>query len=318
LEEVPGLPDRRLCGWRVRSGIPLLELAEWSDADRQPDIDISVGPVASHLNSSERVAPHDPLGRMTLDVTSDDVALLTVVGVARFLVTRGERVVIDPLTNDSAAVRLFLLGTVLSLLCYHRGLLPLHASCLEIDGVAIAVGGRSGAGKSTLAMTLARQDVSVLADDISAVDPFASDGPIVWPSVARLKLWRDSLDLLGMTTDPSRRIRRGSEKYSASDVPFVTTPRPLACLYHLSAVAGAPDTEVRPLAGIDAVRSLNGMLYRGYIGRAMQRGDWMIRATLAILTHVPVFAMGRDPDRDTPESLAVRFLEHARGERLRV
>ncbi|MEP6491757.1 MAG: serine kinase [bacterium] len=311
------VPDRQLCGWRVRSAIPLLELAAWEGADRPPDVEIVVGAIAPHLESSERVAPHDPHGRTTLDVRPDDTALFTVVGVARFLVVQGRRVVVDPLTSDAAAVRLFLLGTVVAILCYQRRLLPLHASCLAVDGAAFAVGGRSGAGKSTLAMTLARRGIPILADDISAVDPFGESGPVVWPSVARVKLWRDSLDLLGLTADPARRIREGAEKFSASDAPFVTTPLLLSGLYHLTAGPDASVAIVCPLAGIDAVHSLNRMVYRAYIGRAIHRDDWMIRATMAVLTRVPVFAMGRDSVTDTPESLATRFLDHAHGERLR-
>jgi hypothetical protein len=50
-----------------------------------------------------------------------------------------------------------------------RGILPLHASTLVIDGTAWLVAGRAGAGKSTLVAELLAGGADLLADDLSAV-----------------------------------------------------------------------------------------------------------------------------------------------------
>jgi hypothetical protein len=76
------------------------------------------------------------------------------------------------------------------------------------------------------------------------------------------------------------------------------------------------DTTVRPLVGVDAVRAVNQMLYKGHLGRVAGRDAWMDRAVMAILARVPAFAMARDPERDTPASLSTRFLAHLGAERL--
>ena len=39
-------PDRQLCGWRVRTDVPLPELLPWTgDAGHPPDIQIRLGPL---------------------------------------------------------------------------------------------------------------------------------------------------------------------------------------------------------------------------------------------------------------------------------
>jgi hypothetical protein len=60
----------------------------------------------------------------------------------------------------------YLLGPVLGLLLYLRGLTCLHASAIACDGAALVFVGPAEAGKSTLAAAYARQGYRVLTDDV--------------------------------------------------------------------------------------------------------------------------------------------------------
>jgi hypothetical protein len=301
--------DRELCGWRVQSTLALPELNEWHGVDRPSDVRIEVGPVPSRLEHG-RCVLKDATGGSLLEVAPAGAALLYVQDVARFLITRGDRVVVEPLSHDLSTIRAFLLGSVLAVLCYQRRVVPLHASCLEIDGTAIAFAGESGAGKSTLAMMLALQGHRVVADDVCPVDLTGANGPLVWPSANRLKLWSESLQLFGMAADPSRRVRQGAEKYAQSAPHFVTRSIPLSAMYHLVRESEGATTDVRVVAGIDAVHAIDGMLYRAAIGRSVAGGEWVDRALMTLLAQVPVFALSRDEKSDTPSSLAARVLDH--------
>ena len=68
-----------------------------------------------------------------------------------------------------ANIRLYLLGSAMGVLLHQRGLLPLHANAVEIDGKAFAFMGASGSGKSTLAAWFHDHGYRIIADDVCAV-----------------------------------------------------------------------------------------------------------------------------------------------------
>jgi energy-coupling factor transporter ATP-binding protein EcfA2 len=67
-------------------------------------------------------------------------------------------------------------GTVAAIVLAWRGLTPLHASAVEVDGRAILIAGPSGAGKSTLCHTLTQAGGRLVSDDLSALAPATAPG----------------------------------------------------------------------------------------------------------------------------------------------
>jgi hypothetical protein len=60
-------------------------------------------------------------------------------------------------------------GTVAALTAAWRGLVPLHACAVELDGRAVLIAGEAGAGKSTLAAQMVASGASFVADDLTVV-----------------------------------------------------------------------------------------------------------------------------------------------------
>src|SRR6185437_8241442 len=102
------------------------------------------------------------------------------------------------------------MGPVQAILWHQRGLLPLHASAISVNGKAVALAGPSGVGKSTLAAALVGNH-AVLADDICIIDP--SDRPTMLPSTPRLRLWREALDHFHIPVTSLPRALSRREKY---------------------------------------------------------------------------------------------------------
>lgn len=89
----------------------------------------------------------------------------------------------------------YLVGPVFAFLLRLRGVYALHASAVDVGGVAVAVAGLAGRGKSTTAATFAKLGYRVLCDDLAPLTP-SGDGFRIEPGCTRVQLWPDSADML--------------------------------------------------------------------------------------------------------------------------
>ena len=258
-------PDVALCGWRVASALPLPELLPWTGEDRAPDLTVAVSAVPARLSDTVFEAP-------LWQAAADGTCRFAFPGIAAYQIDpEGRHILVDPATDsDARDVRVMLLGTVFGLACYRRGLLPLHACCIRIGEAAVAVAGVSGIGKSTLAAALMRQGFSVLADDVTVIDPLATGGSQVRPSFPRVRLWSDAMRRLGISPNGLERTRLQLDKYHLPlGDSFHAAPLPLRAVFHLEPGFGSVAAP-RRLVGSEAMVRLSRDLYRG--GMAMRLG----------------------------------------------
>jgi hypothetical protein len=265
--------------------LPLPELVPWhGDAtEPPPDVEIVLGTVPAAVETPLLTTPFTQIG-------ADGTARLEIAGVATYWVSGGRRILVEPQLNlEAPDIGLFLLGSAFGFLCHQRGVLPLHASCLEIDGRAVAFAGPSGTGKSTLAASLMARGHRLIADDITVVDLVADGGPpMVLPSFPRMKLWRDSLDALGLKPGRPLRSDHDTEKFEHISAPSDFRPDPiaLAMVCHLSE-ATVESRQPWRLSGPGAVDMARHNIYRRRIFRAMAGPAMLFRRAAALASAVP-------------------------------
>ena len=143
----------------------------------------------------------------------------------------------------------YLLGQVLSFCLLARGVEPLHATCVLVNGAAIAFLGDSGEGKSTLAATLLTRGYPLLTDDVLVVR-FDGDRAMAYPSLPRIKLTGAAAD----ATFPGRRsvpMNRFTDKriFPLDGAEYVSRPAPLRALYVLSEKTEGAGASIRRLRG---------------------------------------------------------------------
>jgi hypothetical protein len=191
----------------------------------------------------------------------------TVPRVATYLIQTGSQVTIEAaLPPEAPEIRVFLFGTVLGILCYRRGVLPLHAAAVEIGGRAILLAGPSGAGKSTLAAALAARGHRLLADDVCAVRR-EDDGTLaVLPSCFRLRLWRDTLDALGLSPVGLEQSRPGIEKYHLPFEPGNGAGAPPGALLFLDRGVASAAITTQVVRGYATMESQAALVYRYSLG----------------------------------------------------
>jgi hypothetical protein len=255
-------PDYALCGWRVRSALPLPELSPWRGDAREPDV---VFAFADFPASLDAVVVHTPI----VQIERGGRALITIDGVCDYLVEGGRSIRLMPhLSADAPDIRLFLLGAGFGILCHQRGVVPVHAATVEIDGEAVMMTGASGTGKSTLAAAFLRHGYRVLSDDIAPLMRSA-DGVRVMPAVRRIRLWEDSAEA------------------ARWDIPALERSRVSLAKFDLAIAEGEHQAPLVPRAVIHLGRCLKGEFHcsalRGVAAmQAMRRQTYRWRALVGL------------------------------------
>ncbi len=297
-----GVGDFWWCGWRVRSALPLPGLLPWRGADRLPDIEITLGNVPAALADAVERGPF-------LEIGADGACLLAVERVGRYLVRDGRSVTIEPrIAPITPDVLTFLVGSVLGILCHQRGLLPLHASAVRLGSGAVALAGRSGAGKSTLALALAQRGHALLADDVSVIEAGDFQRPMMWPTTAPLRLWRDSLEAQGIATAGLARARAGLEKFflpsEAGADPVPPAALPLRAIYALTPANPANPPGFSRMRGTRAMGTVADQIYRRRLGFRLGRQAALFAAASRVADTVPVYRLVRPIDIAALDDLA--------------
>jgi hypothetical protein len=292
----------RLFGLELASDLELPELPP-RHASGVPDAEIVLGPVGEVRSGNG--SPE----------TADGAASFSVPDVARYSVADGRKLVVDPASDaELKNVRLYLLGSAMGLLLHQRGIFPLHANALEIDGRAFAFMGPSGAGKSTLAAWFHDRGYRVVADDVCAIHFDDQRQPWVSQGLPRLRLWKSALDATGRCETQFQRSYAGDDEWDKYDVPLRHDAGPdgrlpLAAIYLLGS---GNKFSIESLGGVAAVDAIFANTYRGqYLDGADQvRKHW--QSSLNLISTIPAFTVSRRWGFDGFGEQAERLVEHAR------
>jgi len=254
----------RAFGVDFQSALALPEMREGWEGTRDP------------VTIARAAAPR-PASAIEIDrgvVAGPATFWMEVPGIVRLLVTDGLSISVEILDDAAESeVRAFLLGSAMGALLHQRGLLPLHASAVEIHGQAVAFAGTSGAGKSTMALHLNRAGHALICDDICAVDTSGAS-PVVWPGLRNLKLWGETLSSAGQTVEGLEQVLQVLDKYR---MPIKTLapyrPHLLSKLFCLAKAPAHEDPSETLLGGAEAAGFLIANTFRGQLVPPMQRSS---------------------------------------------
>ena len=192
--------------------------------------------------------------------------LLEVPGTGRFYAADGANVRVEPVPGvPTSDLTIYLLGSVFGALCHQNGLLPLHASAVEVRGEVTAFLGDSGAGKSSLVALLGERGYRIFADDICLLEP-VDGGLAASPLAGWLKLWRESFVQIGVEPEAGNRTFSSDDKYRMYLAPVSAGPLPVKQFYFLvRAAEGESGARLEPLTTVEAISRLLATIYPGYV-----------------------------------------------------
>jgi len=228
-----------------------------------PDVTIRFGEVPEHL-------PEPIKNKGVAYELNEGSFLLRVPGIARFLVSQGNEIVIDRASGtDDVDLSLFTINTPIGVLLYQRGFLPMHASAIEVNGGCVIFTGVSGVGKSTILASFHQHGYPILADEICAISLSDKGVPYVHPGVAYTWLWRDVLDHFEKDVSTLKHRQNNPEKYRVPiDERFYNMPLPLKRVYVLT-TKNTPGIDMEEIKGQEKFLPIKHNAYRYRIGNAI-------------------------------------------------
>lgn len=235
--------------------------------------------------------------------------LLNLPRIGRYYVTDGTDIVIErDAESDERDVRVFLLASAMTALVQQRGMVTLHASCVDVGGGAVMFLGKSGAGKSTLAMAFSEKGYRLHTDDVCVIRADGDGPPMVMPQFPQLKLWRDAVEAFDQSPDDLRRIRRKVEKYSYIVEGGVSAePLPARALYFLDS-HNRETLDVHAVKGPAAIEEILKNTYRkNYVMQEDARLEHF-RVCSGLAKHCRIMSVTR-PQRKCPARTLADALE---------
>ncbi|MDF8332453.1 hypothetical protein [Novosphingobium cyanobacteriorum] len=236
-----------------------------------------------------------------------------------YLIENGNRITVDrwPGATDRE-VDIYLTGSALGILLHQRALLPIHCNAVAIGGRAFLFCGDSGAGKSTLAAWFERRGHPLLTDDLCAVQVRPGQPPLALPGMPRMRLWRQSLELLGRPVEGLLTLPWEDDKFEAV---MVSAPQidamPIGGIYHLLTQNKVNEPDPRPsiqqVKGLAAAEVATANIYRRRFADHMGRTAGYLASAMGLIGQVPVFSFRRNWGLDRFESESRAVEEHARG-----
>lgn len=210
--------------------------------------------------------------------------LLEVPGVARYLVTDGRLVTIEPMRQAEAVdlMRFLRMGPLAALL-FQRGMLAFHAAAIANEQGALLIAGDSGAGKSTLLTALLQRGWGLLADDLAVVDLDADGQPMVLPTFPEIVLWREAMERLQISETPEVCTRR----VLSMQTQLISRRQPLRAIYWLS-VNHKDELETSGITGIERFKALIALSYNRRIADALLDRTTFLRKAGIIARSVPL------------------------------
>jgi hypothetical protein len=146
-------------------------------------------------------------------------------------------------------VRHLFLDQVWPLVLSASGRLVLHATAVVLpEGGAVAFAGPAGAGKSTLAAAMASAGCRILSDDCLLLKKSGA-GWVAVPSYPGLRLWPDTLEMLGPSAGRRSRVAHYTSKKRVAGAALPSSRRaaPLAAIYLVNPAAPHANPSSTPL-----------------------------------------------------------------------
>ena len=296
--------DYTAYGLHVRSPIVLPFAPLPGRPGGAPDVVLRFGPTPATLPAP--VLTRKKPGRQW--EAAPGMFVMNVDGEARYLVTGGRDILVEPRGGSDSDFAASLTGSVFTALLQQRGVMTFHASAIETRAGAVLFAGPSGIGKSSLAAALVERGHTMLTDDVTGVVLDAAGHPVALPAFPVARLWADAVYALDWRGRTRGRVRESVEKYSVPVERFRAAPLAVRAVCIL-AFHDRDGIEVERLRVSGTFQHMSKNTYRRAFLNGLGQRPVHFRTLVAMAKRVPVLRMVRPAHPFRLDALADRIEE---------
>ena len=274
----------RAAGVEIESGLVLPGLHPASGSVAPPDVTVSVGETPPALA--------DALERGANWERAAGALLVSIPGLARFLVREAGEIVVDPAPGAAPEdLAIFAAGPMLGLLLQLGGRIVLQASAVAVAGGAVLFCGPTSAGKSTLAAALGRRGYPTICDDLCAIDMTAPGGPRALADTTTLKLWAHAIMRLDLKEGPP--VRAALRKHHVAPPSGSVDAAPVRAIYMLIEARPPHPPRIVRANVVDLALIVRRSAFRHSLGRALGQRAAYLAAAAQLASVAGVFSFER-------------------------
>lgn len=225
------------------------------------------------------------------------------------IVENGSRITYLP--KDCASVmklRNYIMGFGISMAAFQRGEPAMHCSSISRDGGAILIAGKSGSGKSTLTASFLDAGYTLMADDMTLLEPVSGGQVMAKPAFPYQKLCRDAALKKNYNLEDLLYINESKDKFLVPYKGFFSlNSMPVRALFILG-TAQSSTLEIAELKGLDKFHACAQNLFlTGFLGPRCYEPH-MGQKLLQVAASIPIYVIIRPSDIDTTKELSERCL----------
>jgi hypothetical protein len=204
--------------------------------------------------------------------------LVSMPGLARFLVREAGEIVVEPLAGATPEdLGIFAAGPMLGLLLHVRGRIVLQASAVAVAGGAVLFCGPTSAGKSTLAAALGQRGYPIICDDLCAIDLAAPGEPRAVADTTTLKLWAQAAKQLDL--EPGPPVRAALRKHHVLPPAGAVAAASVRAIYVITEARPSDTPGIARPNIVDVALLIRSSAFRPNVMRALgQRGAYLAAA----------------------------------------
>ena len=270
------------------------------------DVRIRLGPVPARLRGRPRNRAHG------IWESVPGALLLRMEGVARFFVSNGTDVVVEPEGGSEHEIAVAMLGCVFGALLQQRGIAAFDASAVATPAGALLFIGPPGDGKSTALAAMTKRGHAMLADDVTGVILDDAGRPVALPAFPTIRLWGKSLDALQWRSRVGQRVHEGMERYFVAPPRFHDAPLPVRGMFVAFTTDGG--IELQRETTSTALSRLLRYTHRKRFLHGMPHGATQFRIAAAMAKQVRLVAIGRPIEPFLLDALTSRIEAHLDGD----
>lgn len=284
------------------STIPLPSFIVNDVEDTIPDFEVVLGIVEPNFKKEPTVIK--PFTQL-----NENEFFYQVPDIARYFVTYGNKVVIEPLCEDWDSILLFFYSNCIAAILYQKNLIPFHVSgVLDNKGGLWLFAAPSRTGKSTTALKLKERGYTLFTDD-TALITIENNECVAIASYPMLRAWENTMHNQKVyELSDGRQLRSEINKFGIDfHDDFVSSSQKVKGIIFLEMQGDS--IQIRPMKSLEGIKYLCDNIYRNHWVFGMNKQLLQFKTVSAISQKVPFWTATRPKDKPSFDSFADAIIE---------